>query len=141
MKPHSFFKNLSLLLLLNLLVKPVWIFLIDRVVQNQLGYDVYGKYFALLNLSYVLLFIADAGLSNLLNQKLARNERVNIAQLFWFKFFLLLLYVVACAVTGLLTGVNQWQIFGYLITIQTLNSFFIFLRSMITAQQFFKTDA
>ncbi len=141
MKPHSFFKNLSVLLALNMLVKPVWIFLIDRVVQNQLGYQVYGRYFALLNLSYVLLFIADAGLSNMLNQKLARNQAVNIRQLFFGKVFLLLLYLLACMATGLLTQIDQWQIFGYIISIQTLNSLFTFLRSIITAQQFFKTDA
>ena len=60
MKSLSFFKGLSWLIVLNLLVKPVWIFFIDRQVQNIVGHELYGKYFALLNLSYVLYFLSDA---------------------------------------------------------------------------------
>ena len=59
MKTSSFFSGLSLLLLFNLLIKPVWIFLIDRPVQNAVGHEAYGTYFALFNLTYVLLFVAD----------------------------------------------------------------------------------
>ena len=71
MKSLSFFKGLSWLIVLNLLVKPVWIFFIDRQVQNIVGHELYGKYFALLNLSYVLYFLSDAGLSSMLNQRMA----------------------------------------------------------------------
>ena len=53
-------------MVLNFLIKPIWILLIDREVQNRVGVQTYGSYFALFNLTYVLLFIADAGLSNML---------------------------------------------------------------------------
>ena len=57
MKSIQFFKGLSWLIILNLLVKPVWLFFIDRQVQLAVGYEEYGKYFAILNLSYVLFFL------------------------------------------------------------------------------------
>ena len=39
MKSLPFFKGLSWLILLNLLVKPAWIFLVDREVQNIVGHE------------------------------------------------------------------------------------------------------
>src|ERR1700759_4077564 len=94
MRSSSFFKGLSWLIVLNLLIKPAWIFFIDRQVQNIVGYEEYGKYFSLLNLSYVLFFLNDAGLSNMLNQRMANGIPVNIGQLLRLKSFLLLLYIV-----------------------------------------------
>src|SRR4051812_21602318 len=96
MGAKQFFKSLSGLLALNLLIKPAWIFLIDRQVQNIVGHNVYGTYFALYNLTYVLLFLADAGLSNMLTQRLSAKENLNVRQLLNVKLALLLLYVVVC---------------------------------------------
>src|SRR5690242_3144341 len=107
MATKHFFRGLSWLLLLNLLVKPAWIFLIDRQVQNIVGHDAYGTYFALFNFTYVLLFIADAGLSNMITQRVAAEEKISTRQLFRLKLILLLLYVLVCVCIALLTGVSQ----------------------------------
>lgn len=140
MKP-SFFKGLSWLLILNLLVKPVWIFLIDRQVQLSVGNDAYGSYFALLNLSYILLFLADAGLSNMLNQRVASGQSMDTGQLFRLKLLLLLLYALACLVTGWIVGIDRWDLLLYITAIQCLTTLFVFVRSLISAHQFFTTDA
>lgn len=141
MKSKQFFKGLSWLILLNLLIKPVWIFAIDRQVQNSVGHQVYGTYFALVSLSYVLLFIADAGLTNLLAQRVAAKEVISPVQLLQVKFFFLLLYVVACCFIAWLTQVSQLNLFFYIIAAQVLNSLFLFLKSLLTAHQLFTTDA
>lgn len=141
MKSSSFFKGLSWLIALNLLIKPVWIFLVDRRVQLTSGNQAYGQYFAVLNLSYVLLFLADAGLSNMLNQRIANQRLVNLSQLLRLKLFLLLLFAIACCFTAWLTHLDQWELLFYIILIQALTSFFVFLRNIITAHQFFTTDA
>src|SRR3954468_15456095 len=96
MKSLPFLKGLSWLLVLNILVKPAWIFFIDRQVQNLVGNEVYGKYFALLSLSYLFYFLSDAGLSNMLNQRLAQGNAVNTKQFIRIKMVLLLIYVLAC---------------------------------------------
>jgi O-antigen/teichoic acid export membrane protein len=141
MKSHLFFKGLSWLLILNLLVKPVWIFAIDRQVQNIVGHEVYGTYFALLNLTIVFLFIADAGLSNMITRRISAQQQVNSLQLLQVKAMLLLLYAMFICLTAWLTQIPQWRILLYLILIQVLGSLFLFLRSLLTANQFFKTDS
>jgi O-antigen/teichoic acid export membrane protein len=141
MEAKPFFKGLSWLLVLNLLIKPAWIFIIDRRVQNIVGHDVYGSYFALFNFTYVLLFLADAGLSNMLAQRLAAKEDSSVRQLLTVKLALLLLYAAACAGAGAATGISQWRLLGLLIAAQSLNSLFLFLRSLLQARQLFKTDA
>lgn len=141
MKSIQFFKGLSWLIVLNLLVKPVWIFFIDRQVQNVVGFEEYGKYFAVLNLSYVLFFLSDAGLSNMLNQKLANKVAVNVKQLLQIKLVLLLSYFIFFCFIAWLTHISDWSLLMYIILIQILTSLVIFLRNIITANQFFTTDA
>src|SRR4051812_22922497 len=126
MKSFSFLKGLSWLILLNALVKPAWIFFIDRQVQVTAGNEAYGKYFAVLNLSYVLLFLADAGLSGLLNQRIGSEQPVNTIQLIRLKAVLVLIYGTTCIFIGWLTHLNQWHLLLYVIIIQSLGSVFVF---------------
>jgi len=141
MKSLQFFKGLSLLIILNLLVKPVWIFFIDRQVQNIIGFQEYGKYFAVLSLSYVLFFLADAGLSNMMNQRLAGNSLTNVNQLLRFKISLLFVYIIGFCLIGWLAEIKDWNILIYVVLIQAFTSLFLFLRTIITANQFFTADA
>lgn len=141
MPAKPFFKSLSWLLLLNLLIKPAWIFLIDRQVQNMVGQQAYGEYFALFSLTYVLLFVADAGLTTMLGQRLAAGEALPVRQLLLTKCLLLLAYALTCGGTALLTGVSNWPVLFYLVFIQSIGSLFLFLRSLLTARQQFRTDA
>ncbi len=141
MKTSAFFKGLFSLILLNLLVKPVWMFFIDREVQNIVGHEEYGRYFAVLNLSYVLFFLSDAGLSNMINQRIANGQKLNIPQLLRMKMLMLLLYVAVCLLVGWLTGITQWSYLFYVLLIQVFTSLFIFFRNIITGHQLFNTDA
>jgi O-antigen/teichoic acid export membrane protein len=141
MKTIRFFKGLSWLIILNMLVKPVWLFFIDRQVQNIVGYEEYGKYFAILNLSYVLFFLSDVGISNMLNQRMANNLPANIYQLLRIKFFLLITYFIVFCFIGWLTHISNWNILFSVIVIQSLTSLLIFFRNIITANQYFGADA
>jgi O-antigen/teichoic acid export membrane protein len=142
MKSLPFFKGLSWLIFLNLLVKPVWLFFIDRQVQNIVGHETYGKYFALLNLSYVLFFLSDGGLSTMFGQRLASNRHgANTRQFLGIKVFFLFLFAITTCFVAWLTHITQWSFLFYILLIQALNSLFIFLRSIITAHQLFSADA
>lgn len=141
MKQLQFFKGLSWLLVLNLLIKPVWIFLVDRQVQNIVGHEAYGSYFALLNLGYVLLFIADAGLSNYSMQQIAAGNGIATRKLFHFKLILLAIYSAAACAVGWLTGVTQWNILLLVIFLQAASSLLLFLRGLLAGHQLFKLDA
>lgn len=141
MKSIRFLKGLSWLIILNMLVKPVWLFFIDRQVQNIVGYEEYGKYFAILSLSYVLFFLSDVGISNMLNQRMANHLPVNIYQLLRIKFFLLLTYFVVFCFIGWLTHIANWEILFLVIAVQCLTSLLIFFRNIVTANQYFGADA
>jgi O-antigen/teichoic acid export membrane protein len=53
-----------LLVLVNVLIKPFFIFGIDLTVQNRTEQGAYGLYFALLNWAYLFQIISDFGLQN-----------------------------------------------------------------------------
>src|SRR5206468_10175059 len=129
MKSINFFKGFSWLILLNVFVKPVWIFAIDRKAQLISGNEVYGTYFSVYNLSMVLIVFADAGLTNLLNQKLSYYKAYNIRTIFLYKAVLLALYIFVFLIIGSVTHINQALLF-YIVFIQALTSLFTFLRGI-----------
>ena len=139
---RRFFSSLFLLLALNLLVKPIWIFAIDRQVQNVVGIVEYGKYFSLFNLSIIFNFLLDIGLTTYLNQKKASGHENNLfIKTGSLKLFLGICYALVLIIVALLSGVTNSGWLALLGANQFLFSFFIFLRSNITALQLFKADA
>ena len=141
MKISAFFKGLSWLIVLNFIVKPLWIFGIDRQVQNIVGHEAYGAYFSILNLSFVLSFIADAGLTNMLNRQIAANEIFPVKKLIRLKCLLSLTYCAVVFAIAWISGITRWDILGIICGIQVLTSFLLFFRAIITAHQAFKQDA
>jgi hypothetical protein len=89
-----FLKNLFLLQGLNLVVKPVWILLIDRMANNLLG-TAYGEYYIVLNLSLVFGVLLDIGIQNFNNTHVASDPlffKKNLKTLVGLKLILSLLY-------------------------------------------------
>ena len=144
MSHSKFYSSLVLLIVLNTLVKPFWIFGIDRQVQNITGAAEYGAYFALLNLSIVFGFLLDWGLTNFINRELAAKKTEVQQELGGFLVIKVLFAVVYTAIVvfvALLSGVERWDILAGVMAIQFLTFLFLFLRNIITANQWFKTDA
>jgi O-antigen/teichoic acid export membrane protein len=137
----NFYRGLSLLVVLNILIKPVWIFFIDREVQNLSGHDNYGSYFSVFSLSIVLGFIADAGISAMMNRQLAMQHPGRINQLFNYKMVLSLFYMAVLISICYFTNVNNWKLVFLVGIIQVMNSFILFFRGVITAAQKFRTDS
>lgn len=141
---NKFYSSLSLLIILNLLIKPVWIFGIDRQVQNEVGTADYGTYFSLFNLSIVLSFLLDWGLTAFYNRQLAaqRERFANYAGSFLFvKLLFAGIYTAAVIAVAKISGIDRWDVVWGVILMQVFASFFIFFRSFITAEQWFRTDA
>ncbi|MEM6771591.1 MAG: polysaccharide biosynthesis protein, partial [Bacteroidota bacterium] len=67
----TFFRNALLHVSLNLLVKGVYLFAVERTVQNILPEGDYGLYFSLLGLGMLLQVIADFGLQLYNSKELA----------------------------------------------------------------------
>jgi len=142
----KFITNLALLLLLNLLIKPFWMFGIDRTVQNTVGAEDYGFYFSLFSLSILLNIILDLGINNFNNRSIARDHSIFQKQLTGIiplKFLLAVVYAIVVISAGLIlnyTG-KQFKFLGILILNQFLLSFITYLRSNISGLHFFRTDS
>ncbi len=142
----KFVSNLLLLLFLNFLVKPAWIFGIDLTVQNRVGAEEYGLYFALFNFSMVFNIILDLGLNHYNNQAVARNKPEvvrNFSNLTSLKFFLGLVYLLIMIVVGYTVGYRDiaFRLMLILTFNQFLASLILFFRSSLSGMQFFKADS
>ncbi|MBR7068084.1 MAG: polysaccharide biosynthesis C-terminal domain-containing protein [Bacteroidales bacterium] len=143
---RRFVLNLLLLLLLNALVKPMWMFGIDRSVQNTVGANAYGIYYALLNLSLILNMLLDLGLTGYNNRALSRNPSLlgrlssRIASL---KTLLALLYTAITLVAFAAMGYQREHLMLVLLLIanQFMASFILYLRSNLNALQHFVADS
>jgi len=142
----KFLTGLFILLGVNLIVKPIWIFGIDRTVQNITGPSEYGLYFAILNFSFLFNIFLDLGITNFNNRNIAQNEHLlskYFSGISILKFLLAGFYVVLTFGTAYFIGYDSRQFhFLLFMTInQFLLSFILYLRSNISGLQLFKTDS
>jgi O-antigen/teichoic acid export membrane protein len=138
-----FFKSLFILLLLNAVVKPVWIFFIDRKVQLLTGNE-YGIYFSLLHLSFIPAVIADAGILAFYSRSVAANPAdapVRFRHFLRIKILLSALYMFTVLLLSFLSGVQETGMILLLALLQVTGSFYLFFRSHISALQMFTADA
>ena len=143
---RKFVTNLALLIFLNLLVKPFWMFGIDRQVQNILGAGTYGLYFSLFNLSILFNILLDAGITNFNNRSIARDNNLmqeHLLKIIPLKFTLAFIYAFVVLLAGLILGYDKirFHILGILIFNQFLLSFILYLRSNISGLHHFRTDS
>lgn len=143
---RKFVTNLILLIVVNLLVKPFWIFGIDRTVQNLVGDENYGLYFALFNFSMILNILLDVGITNYNNRNISRHNFLlpkHLANIVGLKLVLALVYAVFSLTVAAIIGYKnvQFHLLFFLIFNQFLISFTLYLRSNITALQLFRTDS
>lgn len=141
---QSFLFNTVFVLGVNFVIKPIWVFGIDRNVQNQLGSEEYGLYFAIFNYTYIFQILLDFGLQNY-NQTEISTDNSKIGQLFpgilSAKLLLTVLYLGASILGGFALGYASHDFFPWLILNQIVLSFNILLRSNISAHRQFIKDA
>jgi O-antigen/teichoic acid export membrane protein len=134
------------LLSLNLLVKPIWIFGIDRTVQNLVGDQNYGIYFSLFNFSVLMNILLDLGITNYNNRNISQHRFLlnkHLSNIVTLKLFLAIAYTVVTFGIALIIGYNriQFHLLLFLVINQFLISFILYLRSNIAALYLFRTDS
>jgi len=142
----KFISNLALMVLLNLLVKPVAIFGIDATVQNRVGSEEYGMYFALLNFSLLFNIFLDLGINNYTTKNIAQYPKSAanyLGKMLTFRFVLFFLYLVVSYSIAFALGWNDYEF--YLLSFLVLNQFLItlitYVRSHFSGLMMFKTEA
>lgn len=143
---RKFITNLGFLLFLNLLIKPFWIFGVDRVVQNIVGANDFGFYFAIFNFSFLFNILLDFGITNFNNRNIAQNTHLlnkHFSSIIIMKFLLAFVYFIVVFTAGVLWGYRGNQL--WMLALLGLNQFFIsfilYLRSNVSALLLFKTDS
>ncbi|MEM7161406.1 MAG: oligosaccharide flippase family protein [Bacteroidota bacterium] len=142
----KFLSNLSFLLVLNLLVKPFYILGIDAEVQERVGENEYGLYFAILNLSFVFNILNDFGITNFNNRNIAQNANrfaINFGKLTSSRAALCIFYaaVTFCAALFLGYESKEYYLLLFLVINQVIVSFILFLRSNLAGLHLFKKDS
>lgn len=142
---REFLINIIFLISINLLIKPFFIFGIDRTVQNVVGAEVYGLYFALLNLTYLLQIFNDFGIHSFNNRNIARHSQllekyfpnVLILKCFLSLLFIALIFLVAWCFGY---GENLYLLF-FIAFNQLFISLILYLRSNISGLAMYRTDS
>ncbi|HOS83788.1 MAG TPA: polysaccharide biosynthesis C-terminal domain-containing protein [Bacteroidales bacterium] len=128
------------------MVKPFWIFGIDRTVQNTVGAEDYGVYAAMFSLSIILNILLDVGITNFNNRNIAQHSqllRKYFSNIVILKCLLGVIYAVIALAVGALLGFTfeKYKLFIFLIFNQFLLSFILYLRSNISGLHKYKTDS
>jgi len=141
----KFLINIILLLVLNLLIKPFWV-IAEIQVQNTIGTESYGLYFALFNLSFVFYMILDVGVTNFNSKELAGSPILAtkfISKIIPLKLSLGLLYIICLLSTGIILNYNNHalMLLAFLGFNQFLIAFLAYMRSNIQGLHYFKSDS
>ncbi|MFO7723430.1 MAG: oligosaccharide flippase family protein [Bacteroidales bacterium] len=143
---RKFLTNLLLLLFLNILVKPVYIFGIDLKVQNLVGPDEYGIFFSMFNFSMLFNILLDFGITNYNNRNISQYKQLlnkHFSGIVTLRLILAVVYTVVSFAIAMAAGYSarQMSLLGFLILNQFLISTILYLRSNIAGLQLFKTDS
>jgi O-antigen/teichoic acid export membrane protein len=145
-KQKDFVFNLCLLIFLNLLVKPFWMLGVDVGVQNSVGAESYGIYFAIFNFTMLFNMVLDMGTTNFNNRNIARNTQLldkHLSSFIILRLLLGVIYFVAIFAVALIIGYRDFQLklLFWIGLNQFLSAFLLYVRSNISALLMFKTDS
>jgi len=145
MVKNKFWSDLIFVQGINVLVKTIWILVIDRAVQDLLPAEDYGMYYRLLSLSILFVIVLDLGLNSMNSKEVAQNPnyfRTNFKTMVNSKIALAVLYISILLFAAYILQLNQSQILilYILAAFQIINSFNQYLRSNVAALHFFKLD-
>ncbi len=143
---RKFLTNLFLLVFLNFLIKPFWVFGIDRGVQNVVGPSEYGLYFTILNFAFIFQIFLDFGITNYNSRNIAQNNHLlskYFSSIIIVRFIFSVLYMAIILGVGILMKYDVRHM--HLLLIIGINQIFLslilYLRSNISALLHFKTDS
>lgn len=143
---REFLLNILFLLSINLLIKPFYIFGIDRTIQNRVGLEDYGLYATLFSFTFLLQIINDFGLQNFNNRNIAQHHQLlpkYFPNMLLLKLGLGIIYTTLTIIVALLIGYGgrQFHLLFFFIFNQILVSAILFLRSNISGLGLYRIDS
>jgi len=145
-KLTQYFKNLSLLFIINFAVKPIWVFGIERQFQLQLGKTTFGQYFEFLYLIYIFALVLDLGLHNFAVKSISewKEQYKNYTSELWISKGILsalfLIIVIAYLICQPSMSGHRFLFFSVALEMLTF-SLYQFLRCFVQGMQMLKLDS
>ncbi len=141
---RQFYINIILLLCINVLIKPLYIVGIDAQIQNNVGNQAYGLYFAIFNFLFLFQWILDPGIQNYNSQFIAKH-RSALEEVFpntaATKLLASMLFIlIGGSLATLFYGQAMWFVIGLVCLSMTLMSVNLFIRSHFSAMGDFLLD-
>jgi O-antigen/teichoic acid export membrane protein len=140
---REFIINIILLVLINLLIKPAYIFGVEVRIQNLTGTEAYGMYFHYLNLVYLFSFINDPGIQNWNAQFIPKNTAMaggHFISLLKVKAFLFGILLLLMAGIGFILDYNIFYLLMLTANL-ALSSLLIIIRGTIAGIGLYRTDS
>lgn len=142
----TFVSNLILVLGLNLLIKPFYILGIEAEIQNRVGAEKFGSYFALIAFSFLINMIPDMGITNWNARQVAKTGQLSsssFSSLIQLRIVLSVLYLLICLILGFTIGYSTQElgILAILAFNQIISLFILFFRSCLAGLHLFRKDS
>jgi len=142
----EFIINLLIVIGANLLIKPIYIFGIDRTVQNVVGPEEYGIYFALFNFTVLFQIVADIGLQYYNNRSISQSPDLIHSQMptiLIVKTVLAILFLGVIYLAGVLIGygADYLSLLIWLGVNAVLVSLILYLRTNISGVGRYRWDS
>lgn len=143
---REFLINIGFLILINLLIKPFYIFGIDRSVQNEVGPEAFGLYWAIFNFVYLFQVLNDFGLQNFSSTYISQN-RLHANKYFGHiatvKVLFSLAFIIVVGAFAVIIGYSEylWPLLTLLVVNQILVSAIFFLRANLAGLGKYRLDS
>ncbi|MCO6490252.1 MAG: oligosaccharide flippase family protein [Phaeodactylibacter sp.] len=143
---REFLINIIFLLAVNLLIKPFYLFGIDRTVQNTVPVGDYGIYFALFNFTFLFQIVNDFGIQNFNNRNIAQYNHLlgkYFPNILILKSLLGTLYLLLVFLAAWFAGygLDVLPLLAIIAVNQVLNSLVLFLRSNVSGLGRYRLDS
>ncbi|MBA7540044.1 hypothetical protein ES705_32333 [subsurface metagenome] len=119
---------------------------IDRVVQNTVGAEVYGRFFILLNIAIIFQIFLDLGIENFIRKEVAQYPTRSgsyLSNIIALKILMFIPYLIVCASIAMHKGisVDNYLLLFLILLNQFLASFILYIRANLGGLQLFKTES
>ena len=143
---REFLVNIILLVVINLLIKPLYLFGIDARVQNLVGTENFGIYFALFNFIFLFQVINDPGIQNFNSRFIAQDPdkiTFHFPRILGSKLLLGLIFICATSLVAYIVGyeISELKILALIAVNFFLATLFIYLRTNISALGMYRKDS
>jgi O-antigen/teichoic acid export membrane protein len=141
-----FFLNIIILIAANMVIKPFYLFGIDRTVQNIVGSEIYGIYITLFTMTMLFQIINDLGIRYWNNREIAQNNDLfqkYFSNLIVLKVGLGVLYVGVCYLVAWILHYNAYY-FKMLTLVLVSNwfaDFLLYMRTNVSGLQYYYRDS